>query len=119
MPEEGDCMLEAEEVLSAFPLSVLELNDVWVDTYTNNFRERRDKSQNYHTTIFPTASEEVAWNVAGSWLTWRITMAPQVGRIEFSAGCSKYLLEKGKETSVTLTFLQDQLDILAKGKPVV
>jgi hypothetical protein len=45
-------------------------------------------------------------------------MAPQVGRIEFSAGCSKYFLEKGKETSVTLTFLQDQLDILAKGKLV-
>lgn len=56
-------MLEAEEVLSAFPVSVLELYDAWVDTYTNNFRERRDKSQNYLATIFPSASEEVA-------LTW-------------------------------------------------
>jgi hypothetical protein len=117
-PEEGDCMLEADEVLSAFPLSVLELYDAWVDTYTDNFNERRDKSQNYHATIFQTASEEVAWNVAGFLLAWRIAMAPQVGRIEFSASCSKYFLEKGKETSVTLTFLQDQVDILAKGKPV-
>lgn len=63
MPEKQDCMLEAEEVLSAFPVSVLELYDAWVDTYTNNFRERRDKSQNYLATIFPSASEEVA-------LTW-------------------------------------------------
>lgn len=36
-------------------------------------------------------------------------MAPQVGRIEFSAGCSKYLVEKGKETSVTLNFCRTRL----------
>jgi hypothetical protein len=35
----------------------------------------------------------------------------------FSAGYSKYFLEKGKETSVTLKFLQDQVDMLAKGTP--
>lgn len=51
--------------------------------------------------------------VAGFLLAWRmtmVTMAPQVERIEFSAGGSKHFLEKGKETSVTLTFLQDQVD---------
>jgi hypothetical protein len=117
-PEEGDCMLEAEEVLSTFPLSVLELYNAWVDTYTDNFSERREKTENYYADVFLTASEEVAWNVAGFLLAWRITLAPQVGRIEFSAGCSKYLLEKGKETSVTLQFLQDQVDILAEGKPI-
>ncbi|KAJ6043638.1 uncharacterized protein N7446_001835 [Penicillium canescens] len=99
--DEGDCMLEAEEVLSSCPLSVLESYDAWVDTYTGNFKERRDKTQNYHATVFPTTSSEVAWNVTGFLLAWRITMASEVGRIEFSAGCSKYFLEKGKETSVT------------------
>ncbi|KAJ6190956.1 hypothetical protein N7519_000977 [Penicillium mononematosum] len=117
-PEEGDCMLEAGEVLSTFPSSVLELFNAWVDTYTDNFSERRDKTQNYYADVFLTTSEEVAWNVAGFLLAWRITLAPQVGRIEFSAGCSKYILEKGMETRATLQFLQDQVDILAKGKPV-
>lgn len=117
-PEEGDCMLEAEETLSALPSSVLEFYNAWVDTYTDNFKERRDETQNYYADVFPSVSEEVAWNVAGFLLAWRITLAGQVGRIEFSAGCSKYLLEKGKETSVTFQFLQDQVDILAKGKPV-
>ncbi|KAJ5195739.1 hypothetical protein N7449_006218 [Penicillium cf. viridicatum] len=112
-PEEGDCILEAEEVLSTFPLSVLELYHMWVDTYTDNFSERREKTENYYADILLTAFEEVAWNVAEFLLAWRITLAPQVGRIEFSAGCSKYLLEKGKE------FLQDQVDILAEGKPIV
>ena len=111
---EGDCMLEAEEVLTTFPSSVLELYNAWVDTYTDNFTERRDKTQNYHADVFLTASEEVAWNVAGFLLAWRITLAPQVGSIEYSVGCEKYLLEKGMESSVTLQFLQDQVDILAK-----
>lgn len=111
---EGDCMLEAEEVLTTFPPSVLELYNAWVDTYTDNFTERRDKTQNYHADVFLTASEEVAWNVAGFLLAWRITLAPQVGSIEYSVGCEKYLLEKGMVSSVTLQFLQDQVDILAK-----
>ncbi|KAJ5970426.1 uncharacterized protein N7479_000344 [Penicillium vulpinum] len=64
-PEEGDCILEAEEVLSSFPSSVLESYNAWVDTYTDNFSERRDKTQNYYADVFLTASEEVAWNVAG------------------------------------------------------
>lgn len=117
-PEEGDCMLEAEEALSTFPPSLLELYTSWVDTYSDNFTERRDKTQNYHANIFLTTSEEVAWNVAGFLLAWRIALAPQVGRIEFSAGCSQYFLEKGQETDVTLKFLQDQVDILTSGKPV-
>ncbi|CAG8908080.1 unnamed protein product [Penicillium egyptiacum] len=114
-PEEGDAVLEPEEVLSSFPPSALELYNVWVDTYAKNFKERRDKTGNFHATTFPTALEEVAWNVAGFLLAWRIVMAPKVGRIEYTAGCSHYLLEKGKETSVTLAFLQDQVDILANG----
>ncbi|CAG7950057.1 unnamed protein product [Penicillium nalgiovense] len=111
-------MLEVEGVLYTFPSSVLEYFNAWVDTYTDNLSERCDKTQNYHADVFLIASEEVAWNVAGFLLAWRITLAPQIGRVEFSAGCSKYVLEKGKETSLTLQFLQDQVDILAKGKPV-
>ncbi|OQD81430.1 hypothetical protein PENANT_c027G04838 [Penicillium antarcticum] len=61
---------------------------------------------------------DVAWNVAGLMLAWRIAMAPQVGRIEFSTGDSKYFTEKGKETSVTSVFLQEQADIVAKGMSV-
>ncbi|KAJ5525239.1 hypothetical protein N7494_011889 [Penicillium frequentans] len=75
----------------------------------------RDKAGYYHITTFSTGSEEVAWNVAGVLLAWRIVMVPEVGRLEFTAGSSKYLLEKGKETNTTLAFLQDQVDILAKG----
>ncbi|KAJ5108281.1 hypothetical protein N7456_004956 [Penicillium angulare] len=115
LPEEGDTVLDAEEFLAPFPPSVLELYDVWVNTYTENFSERREKPGDYHATTFPGAAEEVAWNVAGFLLAWRITMAPDVARIEFIAGDSKYFLEKGNETSVTLAFLQDQVNILAKG----
>lgn len=112
-------MLDAEEMLSSFPSSLLELYDAWVETYTHYFRERREETQNYNATTFSSASEEVAWNVAGFLLAWRITLAPQVGRIEFSASGSKYLLEKGKETGVTLKFLQDQVDVLTEGRPKV
>lgn len=116
-PEEGVSVIDAEELLSTYPPSVLELYDAWVETYTDNFQERREKTQNYYASNFLSASEEVSWNVAGFLLAWRIALAPQVGRIEFSAGGSKYLIEKGKETTVTLKFLQDQVGILAKGEP--
>jgi len=49
--------------------------------------------------------------VTGFLLAWRVAMAPEVEKIEFKAGDSKYPLVKGKETA----FLQDQVDILAKG----
>lgn len=114
-PEEGDTVVDPEELLTSLPPSVLELYDAWVDTYTESFLERRDKAGNYHITTFPTGSEEVAWNVAGFLLAWRIVMVPGVGRLEFTASSSKYLLEEGKETSTTLGFLQDQVGILAKG----
>ncbi|RAL14385.1 uncharacterized protein BO97DRAFT_386962 [Aspergillus homomorphus CBS 101889] len=116
--EEGDCMLDAEEFLSAYLPSVFEHYDAWVDTYTENFNERRNKTGDFHAFTFATVAEEVAWNVAGYLLAWRIAMAPQVGRIELSVGDSKYLIEKGKETSVTLEFLRDQAEMLAKGERI-
>lgn len=114
-PEEGDTVVDPEELLASLPPSVLESYDAWVNTYTEKFQERHEKSGNYYITTFSTGTEEVAWNVAGFLLAWRIVMVPEVGRLEFTAGSSKYLLEKGKETSVTLAFLQEQVEILAKG----
>ncbi|RAH66076.1 uncharacterized protein BO66DRAFT_394936 [Aspergillus aculeatinus CBS 121060] len=86
--DEGDCMLEADEVLSSpvYPPSVFEHYDAWVETYTENFDQRLNKTGDFHASTFATVAEEVAWNVAGYLLAWRIAMAPDVGRIEFSAG---------------------------------
>ncbi|KAJ5785402.1 uncharacterized protein N7503_010614 [Penicillium pulvis] len=103
-PEEGDTVVDPEELLTSSPPSVLEYYDAWVNTYTENFLKRRDEAGHYHITTFATGSEEVTWNVAGFLLAWRIVMVPEVGRLEFTAGSSKYLLEKGKETSTTLQF---------------
>lgn len=112
-----DSYVESEDVLSVFPPSVPELYDAWVDTYTDNFKRRCEETQNYTANVFLTLSEEVAWNVAGYLLAWRITIAPQIGSVEYWVGHSKYLLELGKETSVTLEFLKDQVDLLAREDP--
>lgn len=69
--------------------------------------------------VFFNASEEVSWNVAGFLLAWRIVMAPEVGSIRYSAGNSKYVLEKGNETSVTQAFLRDQRRSWLGGNPQV
>ncbi|KAJ9241651.1 hypothetical protein DTO169E5_3395 [Paecilomyces variotii] len=112
-----DSHLESEEVLSSFPSSVLDLYDAWVQQYTDNFKKRCEDTQDYSANVFSTVSEEVAWNVAGYLLAWRIAIAPQIGSVEFSAGHSKYLLERGKETSVTIEFLKDQVKLLADREP--
>ena len=115
-PEEGeDIVLDPEEVLASYPPSVLELYDYWVDTYTENFKTRLEETGDYNADLFLTVSEAVAWNVAGFLLAWRISMAPDVGGVEYEVGSSSYVLKKGEETSVTLKFLQDQADILEKG----
>ena len=56
--------------------------------------------------------------MTGFLLAWRIAIAPQVGSVEYSAGSLKYLLESGKETSVTVEFLKDQIAFLAKREPL-
>ena len=114
--EENDeeSYVEAEEVLSSFPPSVLESYNAWVDFYSGCFKTRCEDKKDYMAKVFLSASEEVAWNVAEYLLAWRIVMAPQIGSIRDSAGNSKYLLEKGNETSVTRTFLKDHMEILAR-----
>ena len=116
-PGEGS-HVESGEVLSSFPPSVLELYNAWVETYDNNFKTRCEDTQNYHASVFPSVWEEVAWAVAGFLLAWRIAVAPQVGSVEYSAGISKYLLQGGKETSVTIDFLKNQVELLAKREPL-
>ncbi|KAJ9303052.1 hypothetical protein DTO271G3_426 [Paecilomyces variotii] len=112
-----DSHVESEGVLSEFPSSVLELYDAWVQQYTDNFKKRCEDTQHYSASVFSTVSEEVAWNVAGYLLAWRIAIAPQIGSVEFSVGHSKYSLERGKEPSVTLDFLKDQVKLLAEREP--
>jgi hypothetical protein len=45
-------------------------------------------------------------------LAWRIARSPQVGSVEYSLGREKYVLEQGKESDVTLAFLEDQAALL-------
>ncbi|KAL1863445.1 hypothetical protein Plec18167_000539 [Paecilomyces lecythidis] len=112
-----DSHVESEEILSPFPSALLDLYDAWVDEYTDNFKKRCEDTQDYSANVFSTVSEEVAWNVAGYLLAWRIAIAPQIGSVEFSAGRSEYLLKRGRETSVTRQFLEDQAKLLAERKP--
>ncbi|KAJ5390108.1 uncharacterized protein N7496_001176 [Penicillium cataractarum] len=105
------------EVLSPFPLSDLEHYNAWVDCYSGYFKTRYEDTKDYTANMFLSASEEVAWNVAGYLLAWRIAISPQIGSIQYSTGNSKYLLEKGNETSVTVQSLKDQVELLTKGEP--
>ncbi|PYH86448.1 hypothetical protein BO82DRAFT_360751 [Aspergillus uvarum CBS 121591] len=63
---EGDCMLEAEEILCSpvYPPSVFEHYGAWVDLYTDSFDRRCNKTGDFHASTFATVAEEVAWNVA-------------------------------------------------------
>lgn len=112
--------IELEDALAGLPHEVFDNYDAWVEIYTANFKETCDDPGDYSVHVFPTATEEVAWNVAGFLLAWRIAMAPHVGSIELAVGREKYLLKKGDDTGnwVTYTFLEDQAVFLAKKETV-
>ncbi|KAJ5352179.1 hypothetical protein N7541_002997 [Penicillium brevicompactum] len=118
---DDDYCLDSEDLLKSpsFPPSLLELYDAWVKTYNGNFDRRLNKPGNFQASVFATVSESVAWNVAGYLLAWRITMAPEVDRIELSAGTKNSLLKKGKgreeDTKITKEFFEDMCNILKKG----
>ena len=103
-----DAYVEAANALSSFPHSVFQNYDAWVDTYTDNFKKRCEDTQNFSANVFLTAAEQVAWQIAGYLLAWRIVRSPQVGSVEYSLGSKKYVLEQGKESNITLAFLEDQ-----------
>ncbi|KAJ6140157.1 hypothetical protein N7471_006643 [Penicillium samsonianum] len=106
---------ESEEELVSFPPCVRELYDVWVDQWSDNWKKRCEDTQDYYADVFSDRIEQVAWNVAGYMLAWRILLGPGVGSIEYTAGSTDYLLERGNEVAVTERFLGDQIGLLAKG----
>lgn len=112
-------MIESQELLDSpsFPPSLLGLYDAWVETYNENFDRRLNKPGDFQASVFPTRSESVAWDVAGYLLAWRITMAPEIDRIELSAGSRKWILRKdsGEETKLTREFFEDLNKILKNG----
>ncbi|RAO71711.1 uncharacterized protein BHQ10_007723 [Talaromyces amestolkiae] len=112
--------IELEDALSGFPHEVFDNYDSWVEIYTVNFKKRCDDPGDYSVHVFPTVAEEVAWNVAGFLLAWRIALAPHVGSVELAVGRDKYLLKKGDDTEneVTYKFLENQAEVLAKKETV-
>jgi hypothetical protein len=107
-----DAYVEAANALSSFPHSVFQNYDAWVDTYTDNFKKRCEDTQDFSANVFLTAAEQVAWQIAGYLLAWRIVQSPQVGSVEYSLETRTYVLEQGKESDITLAFLEDQAALL-------
>ncbi|CAG7935407.1 unnamed protein product [Penicillium nalgiovense] len=110
---------EAEEELVSFPPSVLAMYDAWVEQYSDNWKRRVEDTQDYRAPVFSDRIEQMAWNVAGYMLAWRIVLGPGVGSVVYTAGSTDHLLERGNE-SVTERFLGDQIELLvmgAKGLP--
>ncbi|KAJ5761148.1 hypothetical protein N7520_008304 [Penicillium odoratum] len=103
---DGESYVEAEEVLSSFLTPVLELYRAWVEYYCDYFKTRLEDTQDHYADSFHTAHEQVAWNVAGYLLAWRMA-------IWYSADNAEYLLERGIDTSVTVKFLENQMELLA------
>ncbi|KAJ5528594.1 hypothetical protein N7527_001987 [Penicillium freii] len=106
---------ESQDEFASFPPSVLELYDAWVDQWSTNWEKRIKDTQDYHAPVCSDRVEQVAWNVAGYLLAWRIVLGAGVGSIEYTPGSTDYLLERGKESAVTERFLRDQIGLLAKG----
>ncbi|KAJ5669834.1 hypothetical protein N7462_010904 [Penicillium macrosclerotiorum] len=116
--DDGDLSMNEDELGEIFPRPVFRFYEKWVDQWENNFRERLVESGNYHTPIFETVNEEVAWNVTGLLLAWRILMSPHILSIVYhSSTAKKYYLLTGKETEVISQFLQDQVALLEQKHP--
>lgn len=112
-PEHDKVFVEdiADE-LSSFPRTVLEHYESWVITYKSNFKASCYDNRYYSPSVFFTTAEDVAWNVAGFLLAWRIALALHVSAVVYLTGRKEYLLRKGDATDVTLRFLADQAAIL-------
>jgi hypothetical protein len=106
----------ASEELSLFPPAVVKSYEAWVITYKTNFKESCYDDRYYYPSVFFTAAEDVAWNVAGFLLAWRIALAPQTASVLYLTGSKDYLLKKGQENAVTLEFLADQAVVLENDK---
>ena len=115
-PRHGKVFVEdISDELSSFPRAVPKNYKTWVTTYNTNFKASCYDSRYSSPSVFFTTAEDVAWNVAGFLLAWRIALAPHVGSVTYLSDCKEYLLEKGNATDVTLRFLADQAAVLEKG----
>ncbi|KAI9924194.1 hypothetical protein MW887_007144 [Aspergillus wentii] len=111
--------IDSSEALASFPSAVLEHYDKWVDTYSEYFKSRCDDTGDFDAAVFPNNREEVAWTVAGYLLAWRIALADEIGSVEYSPESTTYMLEKGKETEMTVAFLKNQLRLSMQGEVII
>lgn len=85
-----------------------------MDEWSDNWKREVEGPQDYRGPVFSDRTEEVAWNVAGYMLAWRIVLGPGVGSVVYTAGSTDYLLERGNGLA-TERFLGDQIELLAMG----
>lgn len=71
---------------SSFPMIFVKRNEAWVRTYTTNFNTSLHDDRYFSASVFSTVEEQVAWNVTGFLLAWRVTLAPHEGSVEYRAG---------------------------------
>ncbi|CAI7670499.1 unnamed protein product [Penicillium bialowiezense] len=114
-----DNPMESADLLESpsYPPSLLELYDAWVDTYNDSFERRLNKTGDFKASVFANTSENVAWEVAGYLLAWRMAMSPDVESIEYNAGGKEWMLQKdkGEETKLTKEFFELMCDRLKVG----
>jgi hypothetical protein len=111
----------SEDALDGLPNEVVDNYDAWVELYRTNFKEICDDPGDYSVHIFPTVMEEVAWNVAGFLLAWRIALAPHVGSVEFEVGHEMHVLRKGEdvENDVIYSFFGGPSCVFVRGGDIL
>ncbi len=112
----GSTYVEVDDALASFPPEVLQNYDAWAETYSKNFKTMCEDMQKYSANVFVTTTEQVARQVAGYLLAWRIANSLKVGSVKYSPAKEKCLLERGKESDVTKQFVEDQAALLLKGE---
>lgn len=112
-PEEDETYLDPDGFFASFPPSMREHYDAWGGTYNNYFTARLWNPADFGAPLWHSAEEQVAWYVGGFLLGWRFALDPQVGSVKYLDGT---LLERGKDMSVTLEFLKNQVYLLANWK---
>ncbi|EYE95387.1 uncharacterized protein EURHEDRAFT_412206 [Aspergillus ruber CBS 135680] len=114
--EERDVTIE--DVLKPLPESVQEQYKAWVDAYNGSYKTRVEDTGDEKASVFATAEEEVAWNVAGYLLTWRLTFAPEIGSAQYYGfGNSRSFVVGENQLPSTVGFLKAGAGVLESGKP--
>lgn len=67
--------------------------------------------------VFATVEEEVAWNIAGYLLAWRLTFAPEIGSAQYyGLGNSRSFVVGENQLPSTVGFLKAGAGVLESGK---